>query len=155
MPRVCTVCVHEERAAIDRAVVGGTACREVAALYRVSADSVERHAAKHLPKTLVDARHAAVTQKRGRACVNGSKSHTPAIAGGNRDGSQPATGVTIDGCPSGGHSPFGLCVWPRRERGVTWRGVERQKPLVASGGEATRGKKKKMTCVVATRSAAA
>ncbi len=50
MPRVCTVCVHEERAAIDRALVGGTACREVAALYRVSADSVERHAAKHLPK---------------------------------------------------------------------------------------------------------
>ena len=55
---------------------------------------------------------------------------------------------TIDRLPSGGHSPFGLCVWPRRERGVTWRGVERQKPLVASGGEATRGKKKKMTCVL-------
>lgn len=59
MPRVCTVCAHEERPAIDRALVGGTACREVAALYRVSADSVERHAAKHLPKMLVDARHAA------------------------------------------------------------------------------------------------
>jgi len=59
MPRVCTVCAHAERAAIDRALVGGTACREVAALYRVSADSVERHAAKHLPKMLVDARHAA------------------------------------------------------------------------------------------------
>ena len=59
MPRVCTVCVHEERAAIDRALVGGTACREVAALYRVSADAVERHAAKHLPKMLVEARHAA------------------------------------------------------------------------------------------------
>jgi len=59
MPRVCTVCAHEERAAIDRAVVGGTACREVAALYRVSADAVERHAAKHLPKMLVEARYAA------------------------------------------------------------------------------------------------
>lgn len=59
MPRVCTVCAHPQRDAIDRALVAGTACRETAALYRVSADSVERHAAKHLPKTLVEARHAA------------------------------------------------------------------------------------------------
>jgi hypothetical protein len=62
---------------------------------------------------------------------------------------------TIDRRPSGGHSPFGLCVWPRRERGVTWRGVERQKPLVASGGEATRGEKENDVCAVVTRSGAA
>lgn len=59
MPRTCTVCQHPERTAIDRALVGGKACREIAALYRVSPDAVERHAAKHLPQTLIEARKAA------------------------------------------------------------------------------------------------
>jgi replication fork clamp-binding protein CrfC len=59
MPRVCTICTRPEREAIDRALVGGTACREVAALYRVSPDAVERHKAAHLPKTLTEARQAA------------------------------------------------------------------------------------------------
>jgi len=59
MPRPCTVCVHADREAIDKTLVRGTACREVAAIYRVSADAVERHAAKHLPKMLTEARQAA------------------------------------------------------------------------------------------------
>ncbi len=56
MPRTCTVCAHDAHEAIDKALVGGMACREVAALYRVSPDAVERHKAAHLPKTLVEAR---------------------------------------------------------------------------------------------------
>ncbi len=58
MPRVCSVCAHVEREAIDKALVSGTACREVAALYRVSPDAVERHKAAHLPKALTETRQA-------------------------------------------------------------------------------------------------
>lgn len=56
MPRVCTVCTHLDHETIDKALVAGTACREIAALYRVSPDAVERHKATHLPKTLTEAR---------------------------------------------------------------------------------------------------
>jgi hypothetical protein len=55
MPRVCTVCQHPERAAIDKALVGGSAKRDVSALFRVSEDAVTRHAAAHLPKALAQA----------------------------------------------------------------------------------------------------
>ena len=58
MPRTCTICCHPERAAIDKSLVGGTPCREIAALYRVSPDAVERHAANHLPLTLARAKAA-------------------------------------------------------------------------------------------------
>ncbi len=58
MPRVCSVCASPDREAIDKALVGGTACREVAALYRVSPDAVERHKAAHLPKMLTETRQA-------------------------------------------------------------------------------------------------
>jgi len=58
MPRVCSVCALPDREAIDKALVGGTACREVAALYRVSPDAVERHKAAHLPKALTETRQA-------------------------------------------------------------------------------------------------
>jgi len=58
VPRSCTVCASPDREAIDKALVGGTACREVAALYRVSPDAVERHKAAHLPKMLTETRQA-------------------------------------------------------------------------------------------------
>ncbi len=53
MPRVCTVCVHAERATIDKALVSGQPMRELSALYRVSEDALSRHKAAHLPATLV------------------------------------------------------------------------------------------------------
>jgi hypothetical protein len=56
MPRVCSVCSHPDRAAIDKALVAGTPCREIAALYRVSPDAVERHAANHLPQAMTKAK---------------------------------------------------------------------------------------------------
>jgi hypothetical protein len=58
MPRTCTVCVHPEATGINQALVAGKACREIAALYRVSPDAVERHAANHLPQTLARAKAA-------------------------------------------------------------------------------------------------
>jgi hypothetical protein len=58
MPRSCNVCSHPDREAIDEALVGGTALSELAAIYRVSDDSLGRHKANHLPAKLVMA-HAA------------------------------------------------------------------------------------------------
>jgi hypothetical protein len=45
MPRVCTICTHPERAAIDQALVGGESAPRIAAKYRVSEDAVTRHRA--------------------------------------------------------------------------------------------------------------
>ena len=59
MPRLCSVCVHDQRAAIDQALVNGTAFPALAALYRVSEDALGRHKANHLPATLARAQDAA------------------------------------------------------------------------------------------------
>ena len=56
MPRVCHVCSHPDKDAIDRAIVRGEAQRRVAALYRLSPDSVLKHKARHLPEGLTKAR---------------------------------------------------------------------------------------------------
>ena len=55
MPRVCSICIHPQREAIDRALVSGSAKRDVSALFRVSEDAITRHAAAHLPKALARA----------------------------------------------------------------------------------------------------
>lgn len=55
MPRLCLVCVHPEKAAIDRDLVAGTALPAIAAIHRVSADSLGRHKANHLPGKLTKA----------------------------------------------------------------------------------------------------
>jgi hypothetical protein len=59
MPRVCTVCEHRDREAIDRALVGDASNRSVASLYDVSEAAVRRHKANHLPAKLVMAEQAA------------------------------------------------------------------------------------------------
>jgi hypothetical protein len=59
MPRVCTVCEHPEREAIDRALVGGASNRSAASLYDVSEAAVRRHKGNHLPAKLVLAEKAA------------------------------------------------------------------------------------------------
>ncbi len=58
MPRSCTICQHPQREALDRALVGGAALSETAALFRVSSDAVSRHKANHLPAKLVLAQEA-------------------------------------------------------------------------------------------------
>jgi hypothetical protein len=55
MPRVCTVCTHPERAAIDAAIVSGEPLRRIAARAAISEASVRRHKAKCIPASLVKA----------------------------------------------------------------------------------------------------
>lgn len=58
MPRACTVCTHEERDAIDAALVGGGLNRAVARQYGLSKDAVARHRDEHLPVALTAAKGA-------------------------------------------------------------------------------------------------
>ena len=55
MSRVCTACAHPERAAIDAALVAGTPNRRIATQHGLSEAAVRRHAAEHLPASLVTA----------------------------------------------------------------------------------------------------
>jgi hypothetical protein len=59
VPRRCAICTHPDREAIDKALVGDAALSELAAIYRVSDDSLGRHKANHLPAKLVMAEAAA------------------------------------------------------------------------------------------------
>jgi hypothetical protein len=59
MPRLCTVCVHPERDAIDAALVGRDSFRGISRRFAVSADAIERHARAHLPAALAHAQDAA------------------------------------------------------------------------------------------------
>lgn len=58
MPRTCTVCTHESRAEIDRALVRRTSYRDISRQYEVSKDSLSRHAQEHLPDKLKKAEEA-------------------------------------------------------------------------------------------------
>jgi transposase-like protein len=53
MSRICTVCAHPERQAVDTALVAGGAYRDIAGRYGLSKSAVERHQAEHLPAALV------------------------------------------------------------------------------------------------------
>jgi hypothetical protein len=57
MPRVCTICRHPDREAMDRALVSGEPYRVVANRFEASASALFRHQ-EHLPKALVKAREA-------------------------------------------------------------------------------------------------
>ena len=58
MPRVCTVCVHTDKEAIDKALVAGEAYRAIAQRFAASPDAVYRHRA-HIPVALAKASEAA------------------------------------------------------------------------------------------------
>ena len=55
MPRICTICTHPDRDAVDKAVVSQAPNRQIASLYGVSEAAIRRHKRSHLPKTLVKA----------------------------------------------------------------------------------------------------
>lgn len=59
MPRVCTICEHPEREAIDRALVAGDANTRLSSVFAVSEQALRRHKAAHLPARLVLAEKAA------------------------------------------------------------------------------------------------
>ncbi len=55
MPRKCSVCFHDQRAAIDRALVRGQAYRNVSERFGISLGALNRHSKEHLPRLLTDA----------------------------------------------------------------------------------------------------
>lgn len=57
MPRVCTICTHERRLEIDRALIAEEALRDIARRYATSKDALARHR-EHIPKRLSKAREA-------------------------------------------------------------------------------------------------
>ena len=58
MPRSCTVCAHEARTEIDRALVAGETFRHIAARFDTSTGALQRHKADHLPVKLAKAQEA-------------------------------------------------------------------------------------------------
>lgn len=58
MPRLCTVCGHQDRASIDQALVTGEANRRIATRHGLSEAAVRRHAGEHLPAHLAQAEDA-------------------------------------------------------------------------------------------------
>lgn len=54
----CTVCTHPERAAIDRALVGGGSERSTAARWKLAPSSVHRHKAEHIRSAMERAERA-------------------------------------------------------------------------------------------------
>lgn len=58
MPRVCTVCRHKARDAIDRALVDGAPARRIVEQYGLSKGAVGRHQADHLPAALLKGEEA-------------------------------------------------------------------------------------------------
>ncbi len=55
MPRTCTACGHEDRPAIDAALVAGVALRTIADQYGLSHQALMRHRSDHIPPALVTA----------------------------------------------------------------------------------------------------
>ncbi len=66
MPQPCKVCRHPQKLEIDRGLLAGRPKRALALAFAVSADSVERHARKHVTQAL-----AAATE--GREALYGNK----------------------------------------------------------------------------------
>ncbi len=58
MSRACQTCQHADVAAIDRELAANTAIPALAALYRVSTDSLLRHKQNHLPQAVARAEAA-------------------------------------------------------------------------------------------------
>ena len=58
MPRSCTVCTHDARTEIDRALVAGDTFRHIAARFDTSTGALQRHKADHLPVKLAKAQEA-------------------------------------------------------------------------------------------------
>jgi len=56
VPRICSVCTHTDRAAIDKTIVlAQLPYRRIATQYAVSEQAIRRHRIDHLPSKLADA----------------------------------------------------------------------------------------------------
>ncbi len=58
MPRVCTICTHPEKEAINQALVTGEPFRHIAARYGTSTGALQRHKADDLPSIMVKSEEA-------------------------------------------------------------------------------------------------
>ncbi len=58
MARTCSICTHKKRQAIDRALVAGTAFRDIAGRFNVSRSALHRHKNNHIPAALTKAKEA-------------------------------------------------------------------------------------------------
>lgn len=58
MPRVCSICSHEHRDAMEDAFIAGQAKRRIASRYGVTERAVRYHMREHLPALLALARDA-------------------------------------------------------------------------------------------------
>jgi len=58
MPRVCSVCRHADRPAIDAALLSGDSFRHIASQFGTSTTALQRHKADHLPAAVATAHEA-------------------------------------------------------------------------------------------------
>ena len=58
MTRVCTICTHPEKEAINQALVNGEPFRHIAARYGTSTGALQRHKADDLPSIMVKSEEA-------------------------------------------------------------------------------------------------
>jgi len=56
MPQTCSICKSKRLAEINRELITGTSCRDIARRYRLSKTAVNRHKQAHLPASLQLAR---------------------------------------------------------------------------------------------------
>ena len=59
MPQTCTICRHERREEIDRALVDGESFRNIAKRTGTSTTALHRHKTQHIPKSLALAKETA------------------------------------------------------------------------------------------------
>jgi transposase-like protein len=58
MPRICTVCAHAKREAVDAALLASEPYRDIAGQFGLSKSAVERHRQDHIAPTLAKAAEA-------------------------------------------------------------------------------------------------
>ena len=58
MPRVCTVCSHPDRPAVDQALINHKPYRDIAGRFSLGKNALLRHHDDHLPQTLAQAKAA-------------------------------------------------------------------------------------------------
>jgi hypothetical protein len=63
MPRTCSVCGHDQRDVIERALVSGMSYRDIAGQFALSRNAVHRHATSHLPATVPEAQAASEVER--------------------------------------------------------------------------------------------
>ncbi len=69
---LCATCTHEDRDAIDRALVGGASVRGIAGRHSLSKSRLDRHKA-HIPETLVRAHESHEDARAQTLCGHNSR----------------------------------------------------------------------------------